>query len=377
MLTFEVNKQIITRTDSNVAIADSVDFLTATFSFSEEWENCSKTIIFRSGDTIKSLLLENNTCIVPWEVINLGGFKISVIGVNGNVLITTNVIDIPCGASGYANGEEPEPPTPSEWQQIMAILSKLMGGTTGKVLAKRSNSDFDFIWITGGGGGGGSSVGWEQLLLSGTKIATITIDDEPYDVYAPTPFSGDYKDLTNQPFIPTKTSDLTNDSTYQTANDVSAAISSAIASVYRYKGSVNAYSDLPVVSQTVGDVYNVVTADPTHHIKAGDNVAWNGSAWDVLAGEIDLSAYQTKNLSESVEGASTVEGALSALSTNKADASDIPDSLADLSSDSTHRTVTDAEKARWDSSSGGAYCPVVSGTVLEFIEATDANEEEY
>ena len=66
MLTFEVNKQIITRTDSNVAIADSVVFLSATFSFSEEWENCSKTIIFRSGDTIKSLLLENDTCIVPW-----------------------------------------------------------------------------------------------------------------------------------------------------------------------------------------------------------------------------------------------------------------------------------------------------------------------
>ena len=201
MLTFDVNKQIITRTDSNVAIADSVDYLTATFSFSEEWENCSKTIIFRSGDTIKSLLLENDTCIVPWEVINLGGFKVSVIGVNGNVLITTNVIDIPCGASGYADGEEPEPPTPSEWQQIMAILAHLQGGAINKVLAKKSNADYDFKWVNNeGGGGGGSSVEWEQLLESGTKIATITIDDEPYDVYAPTQ--------------PTKTSDLINDSNF-------------------------------------------------------------------------------------------------------------------------------------------------------------------
>lgn len=206
MLTFDVNKQIITRTDNNVAIADSVDYLTATFSFSEEWENCSKTIIFRSGDTIKSLLLENETCIVPWEVINLGGFKVSVIGVNGNVLITTNVVDIPCGASGYANGEEPEPPTPSEWQQIMAILAHLQGGATNKVLAKRSSADYDFKWAdNSGGGGGGSSVEWTQLLSEGTKIATITIDDEPYDVYAPTP--------------PSALADLSSDSTHRTVTD--------------------------------------------------------------------------------------------------------------------------------------------------------------
>ena len=221
MLTFDVNKQIITRTDNNVAIADSVDFLTATFSFSEEWDNCSKTVIFRSGDTIKSLLLENNTCIVPWEVINLGGFKVSVIGVNGNVLITTNVIDIPCGASGYANGEEPEPPTPSEWQQIMAILAHLQGGAINKVLAKKSNADYDFKWVNneGGGGGGGSTVTWEQVQESGTKIATITIDDIPVDVYIPTPFSGAYADLTGKPTIPSALSDLSEDSTHRVVTD--------------------------------------------------------------------------------------------------------------------------------------------------------------
>ena len=71
-------------------------------------------------------------------------------------------------------------------------------------------------------------------------------------------------------------------------------IDSKVASVYRYKGSVNAYSDLPTENRQVGDVYNVVTADATHDIKAGDNVAWNGENWDVLAGEIDLSGYIQK-----------------------------------------------------------------------------------
>lgn len=71
-------------------------------------------------------------------------------------------------------------------------------------------------------------------------------------------------------------------------------IDAKVASVYRYKGSVNAYSDLPTEDQQVGDVYNVVNADEEHGIKAGDNVAWNGEKWDVLAGEIDLSGYIQK-----------------------------------------------------------------------------------
>lgn len=37
----------------------------------------------------------------------------------------------------------------------------------------------------GGGGGGGDSVSWSQVVVSGTKIATITINNVATDVYAP------------------------------------------------------------------------------------------------------------------------------------------------------------------------------------------------
>lgn len=72
-------------------------------------------------------------------------------------------------------------------------------------------------------------------------------------------------------------------------------VDSALSSALVYQGSVNTYADLPVASQKVGDMYNVAQADSSHGIKAGDNVAWNGSAWDVLAGAVDLSAYLTKS----------------------------------------------------------------------------------
>ena len=74
--------------------------------------------------------------------------------------------------------------------------------------------------------------------------------------------------------------------------DLSAyALSSDISSVYKYKGSVASYALLPSTDQEVGDVYNVEAADATNGINAGDNVVWNGTGWDVLAGTVDLSGY--------------------------------------------------------------------------------------
>lgn len=66
-----------------------------------------------------------------------------------------------------------------------------------------------------------------------------------------------------------------------------------ITSAYRYKGTVNNYSDLPTTHK-VGDVYNIKNADAANNIKAGDNVVWNGTEWDNLSGVVDLSAYLTK-----------------------------------------------------------------------------------
>ena len=68
-----------------------------------------------------------------------------------------------------------------------------------------------------------------------------------------------------------------------------------LATVYKYNGSVETYADLPTSGQQVGDVYNVKQADPDHNIEAGDNVAWDGTTWDILAGDIDLSGYAQLN----------------------------------------------------------------------------------
>ena len=97
----------------------------------------------------------------------------------------------------------------------------------------------------------------------------------------------------------------------------SSVISDKITNIYRYKSSVNTYANLPTSNQSIGDVYNVVSADATHNIKAGENVAWNGTSWDPLGGSVDLSNYPTKetvssmvsNVSITIDSTITQNGA--------------------------------------------------------------------
>ena len=132
----------------------------------------------------------------------------------------------------------------------------------------------------------------EEITSQGGEpntIETIKVNGSPLE-----PDGSKAVDIT----VPTKVSQLTNDSGYQTAENVEQTLTSKnyatksdISSVYKYKGSVETYAELPESEQQIGDVYNVETADSSHGVKAGDNVAWNGTAWDVLSGTVDLSNY--------------------------------------------------------------------------------------
>ena len=89
------------------------------------------------------------------------------------------------------------------------------------------------------------------------------------------------------------------DDVYIKPADVDTKINTALGSVLKYKGTKTTTSMLPTSGNAVGDVWNITNAsaasDSIPAVNAGDNVAWNGSAWDVLAGTIDLSSYYNKS----------------------------------------------------------------------------------
>lgn len=78
------------------------------------------------------------------------------------------------------------------------------------------------------------------------------------------------------------------------------ALEGKITSTFCYKGTVENYADLPSSDNTVGDVWNIANADEANGVNAGDNAAWNGTDWDILAGVIDLSDYYTKTEIDSI-----------------------------------------------------------------------------
>lgn len=131
--------------------------------------------------------------------------------------------------------------------------------------------------------------------------------------------------------IPSKTSDLTNDSGYITSADISG--------VYKYKGSKTNYSNLPTSGNVTGDVWNVVNAYSTY--PAGTNFAWDGTTWDALGGSVDLSGYvptsRTVNGKALSSNISLSASDVSALPSNTY----IPTKTSDLTNDSDFITSED------------------------------------
>lgn len=136
---------------------------------------------------------------------------------------------------------------------------------------------------------------YASLVCTGENAAKIVGTDSNYARVAVGAPSGD-NDATTKNYVDNKVSGL------QTADQVRAAISSAITGVYTPKGSI-AFASLPTAAAgNKGWVYNVTGAFTTtaafvegagHSYGAGTNVvcvdAGSGSyKWDVLAGTIDL-----------------------------------------------------------------------------------------
>ena len=125
-ITFNVYKQKIKRTDTQQIVSDSRNYLKASFSFSDDDWTGIKTAIFKNGDVVRHAILDdNNECLVPWEVIKLGILHVSVFCGD---LITADTATVYINESGYEDGGTPEAPSPTVYEQIIAMLNEIETG---------------------------------------------------------------------------------------------------------------------------------------------------------------------------------------------------------------------------------------------------------
>lgn len=156
-LIFDVNKQIVTRTDNEKVVRLSRNFLYAHFEFSEEWTG-EKTAVFRYRNKTYNMLLDSDdTCLVPWEILRCEYFDVSVFCGD---LLTANAVRVFTIASGYGLGKSSIAPTPDIYAQIIEKIDGIVAGTIpydntesgmGAVNVQEALDEL----AQGGGGGGG------------------------------------------------------------------------------------------------------------------------------------------------------------------------------------------------------------------------------
>lgn len=119
-----------------------------------------------------------------------------------------------------------------EWSQIV---------TTGTKIATITIDEQSTDVYAPTGGGGGSTVSWNEIQTTGTKIAEITIDGTTYDVYAPN--------------VSVSASDVSYDNTTSglTADDVQEAVDELAGDVSTLSGTVSGHTtDIGNLQTAVG-----------------------------------------------------------------------------------------------------------------------------
>ncbi len=114
-------------------VSDGVMHRTVQFLFPKKWDSYQKTAVFSADgvepinillDAQNRLCVDENQCYIPFEVLKGDRFYVSVFGVKGDSLATTTKIAINVKMSGYALGDIPSDPTPSQYQQIIDLTEE-------------------------------------------------------------------------------------------------------------------------------------------------------------------------------------------------------------------------------------------------------------
>ena len=186
MICVTVHSNNVLTVNDNVstnAVSDSVKHETVKFLYPDNWKDYQKTAVFSAEgvepiyvtlDRENLMCITEDECYVPFEVLQGDSFYLSVFGVSGDRLATATKAKIEVFESGYALGESPMEPTPSEYSQIIAIMTKTQE-IAQSVRDDADNGKFDGKQGPPGESGGGGLSDEEKAEIFG-EIENIKTD---------------------------------------------------------------------------------------------------------------------------------------------------------------------------------------------------------
>ncbi len=136
IIKFAVCNQHIS-TDDICVVADSRNYLLALFEFDSTWEGVIKTAVFSNGENVYNMLLDDDMCRIPAEVVCGDGFFVSVFGGD---LITADRVKISVTPSGMVEGVAPPEPTPSVYDQMLTLVATEAAAAEGSADAAEQSA---------------------------------------------------------------------------------------------------------------------------------------------------------------------------------------------------------------------------------------------
>lgn len=123
MFVMKVDKNIATISSSEPMTHGSVNVYLIEFQFSEEWDDLDKVAVFKTGDTVVDILLDDtNMCMMPWEVLTNYGrtVKFGVYGMkDSNIVLPTTWAATDVILEGVITGASAQPPSPTLYEQLL------------------------------------------------------------------------------------------------------------------------------------------------------------------------------------------------------------------------------------------------------------------
>lgn len=202
----KVNPHTIELTKDNIVNEGEYNINTCFFEFSEEYNGLSKKAVFTNGENTYSQIINNNECIIPYEVLeNEGAIIIGVYGyeTSGETLIkrySPTPVQFYVDKGSYTIAEESEQPSPSVIEQLEEQIETNANNISTLQTTKADKSEIptktsELI--------NDSNFAYESDIPDVSDFITKDVDDltnytKTSDL-ADVALSGDYEDLSNTP----------------------------------------------------------------------------------------------------------------------------------------------------------------------------------
>lgn len=136
----------------------SVNVYRARFEFSPDWQGLTRQVVFRAGETARTVLLdESGECVIPWEVLDkyrpFTQLAAGVYGTQDDTVLPTVWAKLGFILEGAAPGDDARPPTPEAWELALAGKGDALA-YDGQILSLLSgDKPLSAVPITGGEAG--------------------------------------------------------------------------------------------------------------------------------------------------------------------------------------------------------------------------------